>query len=111
MKFIIILFLSITICSCGGYRTTQFTSTSISLGMDKESVMKKFRKPFKINTYIENNNNIDILYYKEIVDVSSYTYVLTSILVFENSILTKISQEEEFIPDISIKTQSPKDIQ
>jgi hypothetical protein len=74
--------------------------------MDKEFVMKKFGKPFKTNSYTENQKSIDILYYKEIVDVSGYTYVLTSILFFENSILAKITQEEEFIPDISIKTQS-----
>lgn len=107
MKNIIILFISIILYSCAGYRTTQFTNKSINIGMDKESVMKKFGKPFKTNSYIENSKNIDILYYKEVVDVSSYTYVLTSVLLFENSTLAKISQEEELIPDITVKTETP----
>ena len=107
MKYLVLCLLSMTLYSCAGYRTTQFTSNSICIGMNKESVIKKFGKPFKTDSYPEDKKNIEILYYKEIVDVSSYTYALTSILLFENSILTKITQEEEFIPDISIKTQSP----
>ncbi|WP_423128665.1 hypothetical protein [Gaoshiqia sp. Z1-71] len=107
MKYLISCLLLVGLYSCAGYRTTQFTSNSVCIGMNKESVVKKFGKPFKTDTYTEDKKNIEILYYKEIVDVSSYTYVLTSILLFENSILTKITQEEEYIPDISIKTQSP----
>ena len=106
MKYLILCLLLINL-SCAGYRTTHFTGNSIRVGMNKESVIKKFGNPFKTDAYAENEKNIEILYYKEIVDVSSYTYVLTSILRFEDSILTKITQEEEFMPDISIKTQSP----
>ena len=107
MKYLILCLLLINLYSCAGYRTTHFTSNSVSIGMNKESAIKKFGKPFKTDSYAADKKNIDILYYKEIVDVSSYTYMLTSILLFENSILTKITQEEEFIPDVSIKTQSP----
>lgn len=107
MKCLIVFLLLVAFYSCAGYRKTQFTDKSVRLGMDKEFVMKKFGKPFKTNSYTENNISKEIIYYKEVVDVSSYTYVLTTILLFEDSILKKITQEEEFIPDISIKTQSP----
>ncbi len=107
MKYLILCLLLINLYSCAGYRTTHFTSNSIRVGMNKESVIKKFGDPFKTDTYDENEKHIEILYYKEIVDVSSYTYALTSILRFEDSILTKITQEEEFMPDITIKTHSP----
>lgn len=107
MKYLILCLLLINLYSCAGYRTTHFTTNSVSLGMKKESIIKKFGVPFKTDSYAENEKGIEVLYYKEIVDVSSYTYVLTSILLFEDTILTKITQEEEFMPDISIKTQSP----
>lgn len=35
------------------------------------------------------------MYYKEVVDVSSYTYILTTELVFEKGVLIEINQSDE----------------
>lgn len=111
MRYLIIFMLAATFYSCIGSRGTKFTDKSISIGMDKESVIKKFGNPFKTNVYTSNNKKIEILYYKEVVDVISYlsghTFVLTSILYFEDSILTSIRQEEEHLPNVSIKKHTP----
>lgn len=95
-------------CSCAGYRVTKITENSIKLGEYKETIVKKIGKPFKINSYTDNNKLFEIIYYKEAVDVSSYTYILTSILTFEDSKLIKIEQIEETTPDVlKIKTIRP----
>lgn len=108
MKHIgIFLFIIIFLYSCAGYRTTKFSDNTIALGMSKEFVLKKFGSPFKTDIYRESENLFELIYYKEAVDVTSYTYILTSILTFKNSILINIEQTEEYLPDIpNIKIQS-----
>ncbi len=106
-KCLFILLTLFIISSCAGYRVTKFTSDSIKLGTNREFVLKKFGKPFKTESFINNDITTDIIYYKEAVDVSSYTFILTSVLTFENSVLVKFEQIEEHIPDVSnIKTES-----
>ncbi len=72
------------IFSCGGYRKTQFTASSINVGMNKETVFKRFGAPFKTHSYRKDKNLYEIFYYKEPVDVSGYTYIVTTILTFKN---------------------------
>lgn len=86
------------IFSCAGYRKTQFTASSVNIGMNKEIVIKRFGYPFKTDSYEKDKNLYEIFYYKEPVDVSSYTYIVTTILTFKNQFLIDIKQEEEYIP-------------
>lgn len=90
---IIVLFLS-----CAGYRNTKFTLDSVSLGDNIELVTKKYGNPFKIDINTENEIPIKKFYYKEAVDVSSYTYMLTTILTFRDSVLIDIEQHEKYLP-------------
>lgn len=92
--------MTIFFLSCAGYRVTKITDNSVKLGDKKEFVVKKIGKPFKTESYNNNNKLYEIIYYKEAVDVSSYTYILTSVLTFEDSILIKIDQKDEPTPNI-----------
>lgn len=92
---ILIIFFILLFSSCAGYRTTKITTNIINIGDKKEFVLKKLGKPFKM----ESQKESEILFYKEVVDVSSYTYILTTELTFENSILIKIKQSEEQTPN------------
>lgn len=92
---IFITFLILLFNSCAGYRATKIITNTINIGDKKEFVLKKLGKPFKI----DSKKGSDIFYYKEVVDVSSYTYILTTELTFENSILVEIKQKEEQTPD------------
>lgn len=94
-NIIFITFFILLFNSCAGYRTTKITTNIINVGDKKEFVLKKLGKPFKI----DSKKGSDVLYYKEVVDVSNYTYILTTELTFENSILVKIEQKEEQTPD------------
>ncbi|MGB4578117.1 MAG: hypothetical protein WBI06_14640 [Paludibacter sp.] len=101
MKKIIVLIIICglsVISSCASYRKTQFMASSINIGMDKEIVIKKFGYPFKTDSYEKDKNLYEIFYYKEPVDVSSYTYIITTILTFKNNFLIDIKQEEEYAP-------------
>lgn len=88
----------IVISSCAGYRKTQFTNSSITIGMNKDVIIKKFGDPFKTDSYEKDKNLYEIFYYKEPVDVSSYTYIITTILTFKNNLLIDIKQKEEYLP-------------
>jgi len=100
MKNVVFITFIVFCSSCAGYRVTKFTTGSIKLGDKKEVILKKFGKPFKSDLQKED----EVIYYKEVVDVSSYTYILTTKLTFENSILIGIEQNEEQTPDkIEIK--------
>lgn len=94
-NILFIAFFILLFNSCAGYRTTQITTNRINIGDRKEFVLKKLGKPFKIDSKKES----DVFYYKEVVDVSSYTYILTTELTFESSILVEIKQKEEPTPD------------
>lgn len=73
------------------FRTTKFSVDTIKLGDRKELVVEKFGNPFMV----KSKEGYDELYYKEVVDVSSYTYILTTELVFEKGILIEINQSDE----------------
>ncbi len=105
MKYLYIFLIAILTFSCAGYRKTHFPITSIELGVTKEDFMHKFGIPFKSDVYRSENNLIEILSYKEAVDVSSYTYILTSVFTFKNSILVNMEQKEEYPdnPNINVK--------
>lgn len=100
MRFLV-LFLSIIFYSCAGYRVTKFSTNSIRIGDNKELVIEQFGNPFKV----EKNKSLEVLYYKEAVDVSNYTYILTTILTFENSVLVKMEQKEEIPNKVEIKSE------
>lgn len=85
--------------SCAGYRTTKFTPDSLNLGVDIEYVINKYGNPFKTDIYVEDKVLCKILYYKEVVDVSSYTYIVTTILRFNDSVLVNIEHLEEILRD------------
>lgn len=102
LSLLILFFMS----SCIGYRTTAFTTNSIHLGINKKDVLKKFGKPFK-TSFNTDNKSLETVCYKEAVDVSEYTYIMTSILTFKNSTLINFEQKDELIqdgPDIKVQT-------
>ena len=74
---------------------TRFTLSTVRLGDSKKCILGKFGKPFSITL----QEDLEVLFYKEVVDVSSYTYILTTKLTFKNSVLMQIDQIEEQIPD------------
>lgn len=103
MKYYICFFLVLILYSCGGYRTTKFTLHSLNIGESLCVIIDKYKKPFKTETHYEMDVRIDNLYYKEVVDVSSYTYILTTVLTFKNLKLIDIKQIDEYIPDVDIR--------
>lgn len=104
MKYLFLIIISVALSSCAfTYRTTKFTPNDMYIGMDKELVLKTFGTPFKSSRYVDQGKNMEILHYKEIVEVMAYDYDLTTILLFENSKLIKITQEDERIQDVTIK--------
>lgn len=86
-----IILIAVSATSCAGYRTTKFSPDTIKLGYKKELVMRKIGNPFMV----KSKEGYDRLYYKEVVDVSSYTYILTTELVFEKGVLIEINQSDE----------------
>jgi len=99
MKYLSTIIIIVLFLSCAGYRKTKFTLDSVSLGDSIELVIKKYGNPFKTDIDTENEIEIKKVYYKEAVDVSSYTYMLTTILTFKNSVLIDIEQNEKYLPD------------
>lgn len=92
----------ILLSSCAGYRVTKFNPNALLLGTNKNVIVEKFGTPFKTDRYVENDKKIEVIYYKEAVDVSSYTYILTTILTFEDNLLVKVNQKEDPTPDKTI---------
>ena len=88
--FIALLF----ICSCGA-RKSMFSDNSIQKGISKTDFIGKYGKPFSSSL---EENGMEILEYKEVVDVREYTYVLSSKFYFKNSELVKMKQEENEPP-------------
>ncbi|WP_198008512.1 hypothetical protein [Flavobacterium sp. ACAM 123] len=72
---------------------------SVRLGDSIDSVTKKYGNPFKSDVYNQNDIHLTKIYYKEAVDVSSYTYILTTVLTFKDSVLINIEQKENYLPD------------
>lgn len=100
MKYFISIILLLSLfLSCAGYRKTIFTLYSVKLGDSIDSVTKKYGNPFKSDVYNENDIHLTKIYYKEAVDVSIYTYMLTTVLTFKDSILINIEQKENYLPD------------
>ena len=87
----LIILIAVFAASCAGHRIPKFSADTIKLGDRKELVMRKFGTPFMV----KSKEGYDELYYKEVVDVSSYTYILTTELVFEKGILIEINQSNE----------------
>jgi hypothetical protein len=94
----IILILCLII-SCAGYRKTRFTLTSVKLGDHINLITQRFGIPFKSSAQFQNDTLLTKVYYKEAVDISSYTYMLTTELIFKDSVLTNIVQNEEYLPN------------
>ena len=86
--------------SCAGYRKTKFTLNSLNLCDSINSVIKKYGMPFKTNIYNQNDICLTKIYYKEVVDVSSYRYMLTTELTFKDAVLVKIDQKEDHLQDV-----------
>jgi hypothetical protein len=100
MKYFISIILLLSLfLSCAGYRKTIFTLNSVRLGDSIDSVTKRYGNPFKSDVYSQNDIHLTKIYYKEAVDVSSYTYMLTTVLTFKDSILINIGQKENYLPD------------
>ncbi|WP_200871237.1 hypothetical protein [Saccharicrinis fermentans] len=72
---------------------------SVRLGDSIDSVTKKYGNPFKNDVYNQNDIYLTKIYYKEVVDVSTYIYMLTTVLTFKDSILINIEQKENYLPD------------
>lgn len=87
----LILLTSVLAASCAGYRMTKFSLNDINLGDKKDLVVEKFGNPFMM----KSGKGYDRFYYKEAVDVSNYTYILTTELIFKDSVLIEINQSEE----------------
>lgn len=98
-NFISIILILGLLFSCAGYRKTKFTLDSLRLNDNINSVIKKYGVPFKSDVYNQNDIRLTKIYYKEVVDVSSYTYILTTVLTFKNSVLINIEQKENYLPD------------
>lgn len=101
MKWLSTILIIVLFLSCAGYRKTKFTLDSVSLGDSIGHVIKQYGNPFKIDINTEEEENeisIKKIYYKEAVDVSSYTYMLTTILTFKDSVLIDIEQQEKYLP-------------
>jgi hypothetical protein len=102
MKYLSLVFFAIVLLgSCQDNdntpqkRTTKFTSEAIYIGMQKKLVIEAFGEPFNMDSYSVDSKRIDILYYKEIVDIDAYPHILTTILYFGNGDLETINQESE----------------
>lgn len=105
-KTLILFTLATLLCSCAGYRTTRFTPDSLKIGISQQNVIDEFGQPFKTDSYKKGSNVYEVFYYKEAVDVSSYTYILTTVLTFRNRLLIDIKQTEDEPPGSMIRTKS-----
>ncbi len=99
MKYSLSILLTLSLLlSCAGYRKTVFTLNSLKLGDRIDSVIEKYGQPFKSDVYNQNDTHLVKIYYKEAVDVSTYTYMLTTVLTFKDSVLINIEQKEKYLP-------------
>jgi hypothetical protein len=76
-------------------RKSMFIKNDIDVGVTKSSFVKTYGPPF--SSSIEENG-VEVLEYKEVVDVKEYTYILSSKFYFKNSKLFKTVQEEKDPP-------------
>lgn len=96
-KLIIALFATMLLGSCTITMpsSSRFPKSNISLGMEKEAVIKMFGSPFRTDLSMDKDSNKkEILYYKEPTFVKGYNFVITTALHFTNGKLVKMEQTD-----------------
>lgn len=84
-------FLLLSAAGCASLYHTKYTNEKISIGDTKESVTRKFGRPYSESMYSENGKTMEKIQYKEILaygNVDTWFY-------FENGKLIRKTQKEE----------------
>lgn len=98
MKYSLLAITFFILAACAGYRTTGMSSVTEYLGAAKSDIINKYGTPFKTEAYTENDKLIEVISYKEAVDVGPYTYILTTNLQFVDNKLVRVKQVEDAPP-------------
>jgi hypothetical protein len=109
MDYKLVIFALLILTSCAGYRTTSMGAITQHMGVDRDYIINKYGTPFKVDAYSKNNKEIEIISYKEVVDVGPYTYILTTNLYMENNKLIKVTQQEDVPPNRTVISTNNKD--
>ncbi|WDF70168.1 hypothetical protein PQ465_07260 [Sphingobacterium oryzagri] len=102
MKYVTILLFagSLTLSACSSVsQFSKFSSTSISIGTAKDSVLSTFGKPIKSEFWINDSTGFyeEKLYYKETFAGQAFEqpYTITNILFFVDGKLKSLTQGQE----------------
>lgn len=112
MKKIILFFLiMLGLNSCQTYKdasSLQIEMGDVFIGMHKNDFLANYGHPFSFNTFIENNDTLTSMSYKTPKRIANKEYIVTTKLQFRNNLLTKIQQDEFFVPQNVIICDSLK---
>ena len=102
----ILSFATLCLTSCGvvfssDYGATEFSNDDISLGVTKESVIKKYGKPYTQELEMVDGKTFETIGYKEMMH---FGYSINTFFFFEDGkLVKKIQDEEKPRPEIKIE--------
>ena len=85
---------------------TRYVNADISIGMTKEVVVSKYGRPYSEEMFIDEDELMEILSYKEIL---AYGSMLKTSFFFRDGRLIRKTQEEIQSPEVIVKEKSAKE--
>ena len=104
----ILSFVTLCLTSCGvvfssDYGATEFSNEDIRLGDTRESVIKKYGKPYTQELELVDGKTFEIIGYKEMMH---FGYSINTFFYFEEGkLIKKIQEEEKPRPEIKIEKE------
>ncbi|MBR1706212.1 MAG: hypothetical protein IJ721_05405 [Bacteroidales bacterium] len=104
MKAIFLTLVACCLVGCGAahYGATRFSNEDVHLGDTKESVVKRYGKPYIQEQERVDGKTVETLGYKEDMN---YGYKINTFFVFEDGKLVRKVQEEDAPHHPSIKVE------
>lgn len=110
-KTLLSAFVLLSMVSCRSIYNVPSVSMKMDdlhLGMSKGEVVKKYGEPFSYNIRTNGNDTITVLSYKTPKVIATCGYIVTSKLQFVGNKLNEVSQEEFFVPDNVVVSDTVK---
>ena len=101
-----LVFCTLLLGGCRSLYHTRYVNADISIGMTKEVVVSKYGRPYSEEMFIDEDELMEILSYKEIL---AYGSMLKTSFFFRDGRLIRKTQEEIQSPEVIVKEKSAKE--
>lgn len=99
-KFFLLSIVATIMMSCGAMYYTKYENKEIQIGESKESILRKFGRPYSEDLLYEDGKLTEILCYKESMP---YGYTLNTYFFFQNNTLIKKTQRDNSPSEVILK--------